>query len=1055
VRTHGSARLGKLLPPDTRGLAPRPRLFERLDAARAGRLVWLDAPVGAGKTALVASWVARGDIRAVWYRVDAADGDPATFLHYLALAAGLIEKGRAKPLPPLMPEHLPGLPGYARGYFQALYARLPTPFVLVLDDFQEAPDGSPFQALIAVAVEELPPGGSLLAISRHPPPPALARWTVAAGYTRLAWEDLRLDLDEAAAVAGERVDVQQLSDLHARTRGWIAGLLLSLRAQGTGTTAGPDLGDAGQAVFDYLAGALFDRMEAERRDFLLRTALLPAMTDDAAAAISDQPRAERVLADLHARNCFTERLDRPARVYEYHPLFRAFLLARAERELDPATLAALRGRAAQLCEEQGWLDESAALRIGTSDWDGMMRLIVARAPVLLSEGRLTTLERWILAVPEEARNGNARMAYWHGICRAPLDPAAGRALFASAHGLHLVAGDAEGALLAVAGLLEAYGYRWDDLAGADPWIDELERLLGLLGGIPSQRVEIRVLAGGMGIALRRPDHPVLPVWAERAAALGARVRCPHTRAALTAFAGLVHVMRGDYRGLDILLEVLAPPSAPSSPDLDIARLAFSALANVQAARHEAADALLEQALALAGRSDMHRLDGVIHALASWTRLSAGNPDGAAAALASAGLMAAPEHGLAAALHAALRAGILLGREDLAGAVAAARRSVAGAASSGAVFFRLLFQAQLAQLLVLAGQHAEAGELLAEPLALGRLAGLATLTFPAGLALACSRLDTDAAEAAEASLREALAVGARHELLNWHPCWVPRMASRAFSFAVERGIEPHYARQFIRARGVSPWSPAVENWPWPVRVYTLGRFAVLLDGEPLTFAGKAQKRPLQLLKALIALGGRGVSAGELARAVWEEEGAADARHALDVAISRLRRLLGAEQTVLVSEGKLSLNDRLVWVDACAFERLGQEGEQSGCLAPDRDRAAFERYTGAFLAGEEDAPWLLTRRQRLRGRYARLVGHYGARLEAARDWAGAVAVYLRALEIEPLEEELYRLLMHALLEQGEPAEALMVFRRCRELFSIVLGIAPGARLQALAARAGKGG
>jgi len=51
------------------------------------------------------------------------------------------------------------------------------------------------------------------------------------------------------------------------------------------------------------------------------------------------------------------------------------------------------------------------------------------------------------------------------------------------------------------------------------------------------------------------------------------------------------------------------------------------------------------------------------------------------------------------------------------------------------------------------------------------------------------------------------------------------------------------------------SPAVwiENWPWPLKMMTLGGFAVLKDDVAITFLRKAPKKVLSLLKAIVAFG----------------------------------------------------------------------------------------------------------------------------------------------------------------------------------------------------------
>ena len=55
-------------------------------------------------------------------------------------------------------------------------------------------------------------------------------------------------------------------------------------------------------------------------------------------------------------------------------------------------------------------------------------------------------------------------------------------------------------------------------------------------------------------------------------------------------------------------------------------------------------------------------------------------------------------------------------------------------------------------------------------------------------------------------------------------------------------------------------------PWALKIFTLGRFGLLSDGKPVRFTRKAQEKPLALLKALIALGGREVHEEQIADAL---------------------------------------------------------------------------------------------------------------------------------------------------------------------------------------------
>jgi LuxR family transcriptional regulator, maltose regulon positive regulatory protein len=92
-------------------------------------------------------------------------------------------------------------------------------------------------------------------------------------------------------------------------------------------------------------------------------------------------------------------------------------------------------------------------------------------------------------------------------------------------------------------------------------------------------------------------------------------------------------------------------------------------------------------------------------------------------------------------------------------------------------------------------------------------------------------------------------------------------------------------------------------------------------------------------------------------------------------------------------------------------------------------------------------MLPMRDRLRSRLERIVAHAGAHWEQAGDHSRAAAVYQRGVEIDPVAEVFYRRLMACRAQAGDRAGALEVYRRCREMLSSVLGIAPSAQTETL--------
>jgi DNA-binding SARP family transcriptional activator len=268
--------------------------------------------------------------------------------------------------------------------------------------------------------------------------------------------------------------------------------------------------------------------------------------------------------------------------------------------------------------------------------------------------------------------------------------------------------------------------------------------------------------------------------------------------------------------------------------------------------------------------------------------------------------------------------------------------------------------------------------------------------------------------------------------------LPTMCGEALS----AGIEPDYVRSLIRRFGLRPPSQDDEAWPWPVKIYTLGGFEILRDGRLLEFPHKAPRKQLLVLKALLAFGGRDVPSRRLTDAIWPDEDGDASWRALGVNLARLRTLLGSQDAITVSDERISLNLDRCWWDARAFERLCAE-DSAGL----RDADPLRLYRGPFLAGDSDQPWSVQLRERLRTRFVRYLQRRAARLEAESAWPGAAELYLRGIETEDLAEELYQGLMRCYRELGRPAEGLAVYRRLRQTLSVVLGIAPTARSDAL--------
>jgi DNA-binding SARP family transcriptional activator len=294
------------------------------------------------------------------------------------------------------------------------------------------------------------------------------------------------------------------------------------------------------------------------------------------------------------------------------------------------------------------------------------------------------------------------------------------------------------------------------------------------------------------------------------------------------------------------------------------------------------------------------------------------------------------------------------------------------------------------------------------------------------------------------LADALALSRAMDGATWLMAGPPASA-RLYDRALAAGIEVDHVQRLIRRHRLSPPDPATaaEAWPWPIRVYTLGRFELLRDGVPLRPSGKAQSKPLELLKCLLASGGLVVSQDHVADMLWPDSEGDAADQTLRTTLHRLRKLLQHEEAVRLESRQLHLDPRCVWADCLAFDRAAHHPQLAG---RDSLQRGVNRYRGLFLPGES-AAWVVACRERLRAQYVRMSERLGFLLEQDGDDAAAADCYVRAIEVEPLTEIFYRRLMSIYARLDRRPEALLVYQRCRQSLLSRLGVSPSAETQAL--------
>lgn len=1038
------------------GLVRRERLFRLLD--HAGKPVqWISGPGGSGKTTLVSSYLESRGTPSLWYQADQSDADPATFFYYMGQAFRECVPANDEPLPLLTPEYLAGLKTFARRYFQQLFTQLPTPHAIVIDNYQEIPAASPFHELLAEGLAECPEGIRVMAISREEPPAVLTVNETAARFAFLGWSELRFSFEETREFASTQtasIATEALTKLYAKTDGWIAGLLLILESLDGGTLDEQLLQELPlDSVFGYFADKIFEARDHELQDFLLKTALVPGITAQMAKRLTGIGSSEQILSRLCRNRFFTAKSSPADPVYQYHPLFREFLVARAERTLPAAELREIRRQAASLLKSADRAEDAAGLLIEACDWDGVAELILDAAPLLAAEGRSETVRSWLECVPAGNLEANPGLLYWKGVCLLLHSPPASRACFRQAYDLYRLAGDRVGMLLSWSGGAEASLYD-REFTPLDQWLALLEEMRIEEIDFPSRQLEEQMAMSIFNaMAFRQPHHRDISKWRDRALSL-VRGRADINSRLQSAIHLVVHdLWNGNFGRASVLLEqtLAMANSGTPSPMTRITIMNAQVLNSYFTGAWGSGVAIAFDALRLADETGVH----------VWDIQLMGN--GACCALCMGD--SATADGLLNAMRDRLQWGVRLDigqyhglrgwQESLGRHFQAAtphlELSLESLHGTGFLATEVVMLVALADNLRVTGNATRAKECLARGYDIARRMESGFLEFLCLLNSVEFALDAADDVQGDVLLRQAMSLGRAGGYLNgW--CWRPDSLVRLCIKALENDIEASYATRLVRHWALAPETPPqhLDVWPWQFKILTLGGFQLIRGDEPLTFTGKT-KKPLELLKAVVAFGGSNVPLEQLTDALWPEADGDLAQRSFDTTLHRLRKLLADEKVLQLQAGKLSINPRYCWIDTWAFER--RCGEIDAALNAEGGKGneaklalCFEKgaasYQGSFLPDDVSLAWTAPMRDRMRNRLLQLVGKAGGYLEGREQWDQAATWYRRGIKLEPAAEELHRRLMICYRQQGQMAEAMKTYLNCRSVLLTELGIAPSA-------------
>ncbi len=1046
--------IAKITKPSVSGVYQRERLFRLLDENRRRPLVWVSGPAGSGKTTLVSSYLDARKLPSIWYLLDEGDADPATFFYYLGIAAAKQTTSDQKPLPLLTPEYFQGIPIFAKRFFERLCEKLSPPFALVFDNYQDVPERSMFHDMIVHGLDAIPEGIMIIMVSRTEPPSPFARLRANNKIGFIGWNEIRFTLEESQEIirmhGGSTLAGASVAELYRKTEGWMAGLVLLMEGAKKTSIDQTALNKlTPETIFDYFAGEIFEKMDGMTREFLLKTALFPSMTAPMAEKLTGIGASEQILSRLYKNHYFIEMRAQQDSVYHYHPLFREFLLSKVKSFYAREEISRILRNAAALLEESGQIEHAALLLREAGDWEGLAAFLLRHAESLHKQGRGKTILDWLESLPKNIIDTNPWLLYWTGICKMPYNLSESRAYLERSFEEFKKQKDPAGLYLSWSGIINTFAYEFGDFSPLDKWISEIESLL-IEYPFPSREIEAWV-AYGMFTALiyRRPQHPDLPLWEQRLTEIVLNAQDVKLQTAISSPLLIYHAwMTGDLEKVSFLVNTLksVSKSCETDPLSFLVWRSFEAGYYWMTASYHACLEAVNDGLKTAEETGIHMWDFMFYGIGAKINMTSGNPDQTQMFLDKMPAVMNPNAYTIGAVYYYTLAFVARLRGDVRAALEHATAGLDSAFKSGVPWAIALCSFALGTALLDNNEREKGLAFLADAQRMAFHIKSNTAAFLSLISEAEYFLTRHEEKAGLDALAKAMAIGRKQGFVN-NSAWRYPIMAFLCTKALEAGIEVDYVQELIRRRNLVPDASSVqiENWPWPVRIYALGQFRIEKDGKPITFSGKVQRKPLELLKTLIAFGCREVSEAKIIDALWPDAEGAAAYRSFITTLQRLRKLLGRKEALELQEGRLSLDPRHCWMDAWAFDRIISKADDSWKAGEIRkaiqlSKKALALYQGPLLGQDYEERGIAAFRESLRKKFLQCLRILGHQAEKSGKLKKAIEYYQQGLENDGPTEEFYRCMMTCYEKAGRNADAMEVYYSCRKMLDTNFGVEP---------------
>lgn len=1044
----------KLKPPRLpRTTLIRPRLDALLRNALDYRVTLVQASTGYGKSTALAN-LADWNLPLFWYSVSEGDADPRQFLMHLIAAFRQGLPAFSDSLAALLFDTDASALQISDVLLNALNDALRAPALLVVDDYHLAASQE-VATLFDHFLSFLPADLHVIVASRYAPQwEHLVTWRARGQVLDLKRDALAFTPDEIATLFCETyqypLSPRDVEILHAQTEGWPIALQLvwqELRAKPHATLADvlARKTESLDTLFAYLAHAVLAEQPRDVQNFMLESAVLRDLDEEACAAVTSCADVRAMLHDLRERDLFIITLD--STHYRYHHLFHDFLRDQATR-LNANAVRERHRRAAEFYQRQENFDEAFYHWRNASAFPQAADLIEAVGDRILREGRLDTLANWLDAIPPEQVAARPLLIFYLGdLARLRSRFEDALAWYAQAERAWRATNDVRGIVRALRGQALIYL----DTVRAHQAEELLQKALRLMDGVDDRASQARLLELLAENKLNMGKAAEAETLRERARML--REEGPSE----DVLSVRVKLRTGRLDEAREILETWAHDERgkPHAPRAHRETMLLLALIYAMQGHAEPARRAAEEGIAIG-----KQLASPFVTAVAWMRLGHAHQvsgDLSAAIRAYEESIAIGDRLMvrrtrAEAMWGMTRAHGFAG--DIRAAQQAAREAIEVTQSAGDAWLIALIQIALGSSLVLARHDRDALPILSDAVAGARSCGDKVAQAAGRLWLALAHWHLNQRARALTQLDEALALGQanRADYLFTARTLLGLQDPRALvPLLLEAKRQGQHAAYIARLLATMHLENFTTHPGFQLRVQTFGAFRVWRGDQEIESREWARKKARQLFLLFVTRRNSLIEREEIFELLYGEMPTEAAVRDFKVALNALNKALeperGDDEPAFIAREESAYGLRPgadIWIDAEEFAQLIAHADKANdATALDLYRRALALYHDDYLiADARYDDWAIAERERLLAMYLRAADRLASELLTRGALDEAIEWCEKILARDRCWEHAYRLMMRAYAQRGDRVQVRRVFEQCVRVLREDLDVEPSA-------------